>query len=82
MKARLKKSSPSMHRAPGRHHRLARTYYSTEFVLADSIFPLQKGKMLSVFFFGPRGLTHRKYSIFPLQKGEILSFFCRPCLGT
>ena len=38
--------------------------------------------MLSVFFFGPRGLTRQRYSIFPMQKGEMLSFFFQPCLDS
>ena len=78
-----KSSPPSLHCAPGgRHRHSARTYYSTEFVLAGSIIPLTKGGDAVRFFFGPRGLTRQKYSIFPIQKGEMLSFFFRPCFDS
>ena len=47
----------------------------------SSIFPLQKGEMLSVFLLAAGGMYPRKYSIFPTQKGEMLSVFMHPLLG-
>ena len=75
-----KSSPPSLHCAPGgRHRHSAQTYYSTKFVLSDSIFPLSKGGDDVIFFLATGGTYPSKVQhLSPIKRGGCCHFFFCP----